>query len=152
MNGLSDQPMLAPTARRRQWGGRCQSIGEILAVARSILYSRLLNLRTLVAAMVAVLVFQAAYVSPVAAASAPARAVGPVVPHAAPPAVETPVLDPAHEVVTARTETTRTYDLGNGRRAVGHSRTRSSTSRLEHPTGSRSSSASRRPTTARRRR
>jgi hypothetical protein len=34
-------------------------------VARSILYSRLLNLRTLVAAMVAVLVFQAAYVSPV---------------------------------------------------------------------------------------
>jgi hypothetical protein len=63
-------------------------------------------------------VFQAGYVSPVAAASAPARAIGPVVLHAAPPANDTPVLDPAHEVVTARTETTRTYDLGNGRRAV----------------------------------
>ena len=69
-------------------------------MARSPWHSRLLTLRTLVAAMTAVLVFQAAYAAPVAAASAPARAIGPVVPHAGPPVDDTPVLDPADEVRT----------------------------------------------------
>jgi RHS repeat-associated protein len=76
------------------------------------------RLRTTVAAMAAVLVFQAAYVTPVAAASAPARALGAAMPHAAPPVGTTPALDPADEVVSVRTESTRTYDLGDGRRAV----------------------------------
>ncbi len=75
-------------------------------------------LRALVAIATAILVFQAGYVAPVAAAPARDLDLGPVAPAADPPVDETPVLDPADEVTEARTETTRTYALGDGRYAV----------------------------------
>ena len=75
-------------------------------------------LKSLVAAAVAVLLFQAAYVAPVTAAVTAAPVAVAPVPEAGPPAADPLELDPADEVVTARTETTRAYDLGDGRMAV----------------------------------
>jgi len=80
-------------------------------------------LRSLVLVAIATLVCQAAYVAPTAGAEPSAPPVvepAPSAPDASPDptADDIPILDPADEVVTARTETTRTYDLGDGRHAV----------------------------------